>query len=295
MIPLPLRLLARADALWLGARRRRQAGKATVTAGAGIHADVAVPFIRQGDVWWPDFPQLGHSFWRAQEATLFRRNADLLTGRVLDLGCGDGIFGQIAGFPEDAVGADFDRPSLEIRRRVLPKADSVWADAGQLPFAEATFETAVSNSVFEHLPDLPACFSELHRVLVPGGRLLFTMTLGEFTRHLERLTGQRDTDCWIDTFGHHQQPSRTEVETGLRAAGFALETVMEYQPLWATRAYRRLLSPIEQALARRGSPARRSEAIRSMIPDVSRSLSMPRTEKGACVWVVARKKTQATP
>jgi SAM-dependent methyltransferase len=295
MIPLPLSLLARIDSAWLAERRRRMAGKPAVTAGAGIHSDQAIPFLQEGDVWWPDFPPLAHSFWRAQEVTLFRRNMNLIRGHVVDLGCGDGIFGQIAGFPEGAVGADFDRPSLEIRQRVLPGAESVWADAGKLPFESDRFDTAVSNSVFEHLPDLPACFAELFRVLVPGGRLLFTMTLGTFTRHLEELTGKGDAALWIGAFGHHQQPSRPEVETLLTKVGFTLDRTLEYQPVWASRIYRRLLSPVEESLVRKWTPARRTKEIHRLIPEVDRSLRMDQDGTGACLWVVATKPDVAAP
>ncbi len=289
MIPVPMKLLARLDACWLAVRRRRLTSRA-VTPGAGVHGDRRLPFEQLDGVWWPTgFPTMAHRFWRAQEATLFRRHAPLITGKVLDMGCGDGIFGELAGFPGDATGVDLDQPSLEIRRAVLPSAESIFADARNLPFESGRFQTVVSNSVFEHLPDLATCLSQINRELVPGGCLAFTMTLSEFTRQLERLTGAGDAAYWTVTFGHLQQVTRVELESLLRSVGFAVGEVLEYQPEWATKTYRQLVSPLAQFRERRWSRERQSDLARRLAHDVTRSLQMDPRQRGACAWMVARK------
>lgn len=236
---------------------------------------------------------MAHCFWRAQEATLFRRHAQLITGKLLDMGCGDGIFGELAGFPDDATGVDLDQPSLEIRGAVLKHAQSIYADARDLPFESETFQTVVSNSVFEHLPDLARCLAEIHRVLAPNGCLAFTMTLSEFTRQLERLTGAKDAAYWTTTFGHLQQVTRAELESLLKSIGFRLDEVVEYQPEWATETYRRLVSPLAQFCERRWSREHRSTVARRLMSDVKRSLQLDQRQRGACAWVVARKRIAA--
>ncbi len=286
---LGMRLIAAADRAWLAARRMKGSARGDVTAGAGIQGDGRLSCLQEQGIWWPQFPTLAHSFWRAQEVTLFRRVQDQIRGPVLDLGCGDGIFGELAGFPEDATGADFDKPSLEVRRRLLPKAPSFWADAGALPFKDGEFATAVSNSVCEHLPDLDACFRELHRVLRPGGRLFFTMTLGEFTRQLEALGGAGDARFWIANFGHHQQPTAEDVVQRLGRAGFVVEMARQYQPIAATETYRRLVSPVAQFLERRSSSETRRREISRLAAEASASLALQPPAKGACLWVVAGK------
>jgi ubiquinone/menaquinone biosynthesis C-methylase UbiE len=40
-----------------------------------------------------------------------------------------------------------------------------------LPFEDASFDVVVSNGVIDLVPDKEAVFSELHRVLRPGGRI----------------------------------------------------------------------------------------------------------------------------
>lgn len=43
-------------------------------------------------------------------------------------------------------------------------------DAENLPFADATFDIVYSNGVLHHTPDTEKAFSEVYRVLKPGGR-----------------------------------------------------------------------------------------------------------------------------
>ena len=284
-----LRLLALADALWLWLRAFRRGEQRAVTDGAGVQAQTAVAVRQWGEVFWPEFDTLAHSFWRAQEVTLFRRHAALVERPVLDLGCGDGVFGQLAGWPSDTTGIDFDEASLRVRARLCPGAVNLRADAGKLPLPDAAFATCVSNSVFEHLPDLDACLREAHRVLRPGGRLVFTMTLGTFSRHLRELTGAGDARAWLKRFGHRQEPDEAELLGRVSAAGFVVEQQVSYQPMSFTARYRALVSPVCQHLERRKSSAWREGQWELLAGVVSASLSGTVAGSGACVFVVARK------
>ena len=284
-----LRLLALADTLWLRLRAFRRGEQRAATAGAGVQAQAAVQLRTFGDVFWPEFDTLAHSFWRAQEVTLFRRHCALVEAPVLDLGCGDGVFSQLAGWPTEMTGLDFDEESLRVRARVCPGAMNVRGDAGKVPLPDAAFATCVSNSVFEHLPDLDACLREAHRVLRPGGRLIFTMTLGTFSQHLRRLTGAGDARAWLERFGHRQEPDEADLLRRVAAAGFTVEEKVSYQPVSFTARYRALVSPVCQYLERRKSSAWRECQWELLAPVVSASLSGTPAGAGACVFVVARK------
>ena len=50
-------------------------------------------------------------------------------------------------------------------------------DAQGLTFADASFSLVVSSETLEHIPDLAKALGEIHRVLVPGGKHLFTIPL----------------------------------------------------------------------------------------------------------------------
>jgi SAM-dependent methyltransferase len=286
---MPLRLLALADALWLRARALRRGEQLAATAGAGVQAHTAVPLTEVNGIFWPEFATLAHAFWRAQEVTLFRRHAALVQPPVLDLGCGDGCFGQLAGWPADTTGADFDAESLRVRAQVCPGAVNVRADAGALPLPDGAFATCVSNSVFEHLPDLDACLREARRVLRPGGRLVLTMTLGTFSSQLRALTGDADARAWLERFGHRQEPGEGDLLARVAAAGFTVEESISYQPQSFTARYRRLVSPAFQFVERRRSAAWRAEQRSLLAEEVSASLAATPAGAGACAFVVARK------
>ncbi|MFA6544036.1 MAG: class I SAM-dependent methyltransferase [Limisphaerales bacterium] len=284
-----LRLLALGDTLWLRLRALRRSEQRAATDGAGVQARAAVPLRTLGDVSWPEFDTLAHSFWRAQEVTLFHRHVALVQVPVLDLGCGDGVFGQLAGWPADTTGLDFDEESLRVRAQVCPGAVNVRADAGRMPLPDATFVTCVSNSVFEHLPDLDASLREAHRVLRPGGRLMFTMTLGTFSRQLRELTGAADARAWLERFGHRQEPDEADLLRRVAVAGFKVEQMVSYQPQSFTARYRRLVSPVFQFNERRRPATWRARECERLAGEVSASLASTPAGAGACVFVVARK------
>jgi ubiquinone/menaquinone biosynthesis C-methylase UbiE len=63
-----------------------------------------------------------------------------------------------------------------LRRRAAlarPDAEIVRAVAARLPFADASFDTAVVTAVLCTVPDQTAALAEIWRVLRPGGALLF--------------------------------------------------------------------------------------------------------------------------
>src|SRR6266540_5159085 len=100
--------------------------------------------------------------------------------RVLDLGCGAGTDSLVAAqmvAPEGhVVGIDMTREMLDKARRAAGEmgaenVEFVEGEAEQLPFADASFDVVISNGVIDLVPDKDAVFSELHRVLAPGGRL----------------------------------------------------------------------------------------------------------------------------
>lgn len=97
---------------------------------------------------------------------------------VLDLGCGTGrhaLWLASAGAIVTAV--DFSEGMLARARR-KPGADAVRFVVhdiqNRLPFEDGFFDRVVSGLVLEHIEDLHHFFSEVRRVLRPGGRALLT-------------------------------------------------------------------------------------------------------------------------
>jgi ubiquinone/menaquinone biosynthesis C-methylase UbiE len=103
-----------------------------------------------------------------------------LTGRerVLDVGCGAGhVTVGLAPAAAEVVAIDLTPAMLEqtqkqVRERGLTNVRFEPADAAALPFADASFDVAVSRYAAHHFADPVTVLHEVRRVLVPGGRWL---------------------------------------------------------------------------------------------------------------------------
>jgi ubiquinone/menaquinone biosynthesis C-methylase UbiE len=81
------------------------------------------------------------------------------------------------------VGSEGRVTGIDMTPEMLAKARAAVAEMGAtnvqfvegevetLPFEDASFDVVVSNGVIDLVPDKEAVFSELHRVLRPGGRI----------------------------------------------------------------------------------------------------------------------------
>lgn len=93
--------------------------------------------------------------------------------RALDLACGTGdLLIAEAERARAAVGVDITHRMLQLARRRAPHARVVTADMLALPFGQAQFDVVTTGYGLRNVPDLRAALVEVHRVLVPGGRLL---------------------------------------------------------------------------------------------------------------------------
>ena len=100
--------------------------------------------------------------------------------RVLDLGCGAGtdtlVAAQMVGPKGHVTGIDMTPEMLAKARSAademgLANVELVEGEAEQLPFEDETFDIVISNGVIDLVPDKDAVFSEIFRVLKPGGRI----------------------------------------------------------------------------------------------------------------------------
>jgi SAM-dependent methyltransferase len=97
------------------------------------------------------------------------RHAHLLTGELLDVGCGQKPYERLLA-PRLSRYVGLEHPETRHHRE---KVD-VWGDAAALPFDDASFDTVVSFQVLEHVPEPREVLAEMHRVLRPGGTLFVT-------------------------------------------------------------------------------------------------------------------------
>jgi SAM-dependent methyltransferase len=99
---------------------------------------------------------------------------------VLDLGSGAGMDSLIAALQ---VGPDGSVTGIDMTPEMIEKARAgashlglrnvtfIEGEAEQLPFESGSFDVVISNGVIDLVPDKEAVFTELFRVLRPGGRI----------------------------------------------------------------------------------------------------------------------------
>jgi len=122
--------------------------------------------------------------------------------RVLDLGSGAGtdslVAAQMVGESGRVTGIDMTPQMLAKARAAaaemrLEHVEFVEGEAEQLPFGDDSFDVVISNGVIDLIPDKEAVFTQLFRVLAPGGR----MQIADVTiQNPVSAEGRRNIDLW---------------------------------------------------------------------------------------------------
>jgi SAM-dependent methyltransferase len=149
---------------------------------------------------------------------------------VLDLGSGDASFAVQTFSKKLDIGLDpWRAPMAEARTRNAHKLLTL-AEGARMPFKDASFNTIVSNSVLEHIPDLEPVIAESFRVLRPGGHFLFCSPSDLFDRWLIGASvlgnSYRNFFQRISRHAHCDSPARWTQR--LQSHGFAVDKIWYY-------------------------------------------------------------------
>lgn len=93
-----------------------------------------------------------------------------LTGKILDFGCGAKPYAGYFTHADEYIGLDIEKSGHAHEDEQI----DVYYDGKRIPFEENHFDAVFSSEVFEHVFNLEEVLPEIHRVLKPGGKLLFT-------------------------------------------------------------------------------------------------------------------------
>jgi SAM-dependent methyltransferase len=153
-----------------------------------------------------------------------------IVGPVLDLGSGDGSFAaQTFSKPLD-VGLDPWRGPLWFSREKPTHNLRTLSDGARMPFTDASFQTVISNSVLEHIPDLEPVMAETYRVMRPGGYFLFCSPSEYFTDWFvgTKLFGERYRKFFNLISRHQHCDSPDQWRARLERQGFEIEKIWYY-------------------------------------------------------------------
>jgi SAM-dependent methyltransferase len=124
----------------------------------------------------------------------------------LEVGCGTGIYAdRVRALGWRPIGVDLSSGMLRHARQRLPV---VQGDAAVLPFADATFEVALSVMVHTDLPSYVPVLGELYRVLEPGGSLVHVGV----------------HPCFFGGFADRTDPDAVVIRPGYRDASWTTES-----------------------------------------------------------------------
>jgi|SRR6476659_270413 len=180
------------------------------------------------------------------------------SGDVLEIGGGTGA--NLDYYGDGVRTLTIVEPEKPMLRRLqhhieqsAPQAKALRAPAEDLPFNDASFDVVVSTLVLCTVDDVPRALRELHRVLRPGGKLLF---IEHVRSDDEKLARTQDRMLPINVrIGHGCHPNRRTLDS-IRDAGFEV-TSLEHDTLKHTPKF---IRPLIVGVAKRrpGDPDRQA-------------------------------------
>jgi ubiquinone/menaquinone biosynthesis C-methylase UbiE len=156
-----------------------------------------------------------------------RRLLDGLSGRVVELGAGNGL--NFAHYPKDVTEVVAVEPEPYLRARAHTAAEDapvpvsiVDGVADALPLDDASVDAGVASLVLCTVPDQGQALAELRRVIRPGGELRFYEHVASHHAAARATERALDATIWPRVGGgcHLARDTRTAIEQ----AGFTIES-----------------------------------------------------------------------
>src|ERR1700693_494806 len=179
------------------------------------------------------------------EVARLLEGSDISGCAILDIGCGLGAIDELLVKEYHAasvIGIDVDPSLLERMRARIERARMTGCIQGlqvrgaPLPCADASFDVVFSKDSLVQIPDKPAIFAEVLRVLRPAGRFIASDWLrggmGQYSaemREFFRLEGIA-----------YNMATLAESAEGLRAAGFDKVEIRDRHDRYLERARRQV-------------------------------------------------------
>ncbi len=200
----------------------------------------------------------------AEEVARLLEGCDITGCEILDIGCGLGAIDRLLVTEYGArsvVGIDIDPALVEATRERMARdglgdrVQAIAVDGGALPFSARSFDVVFSKDSLVQIPDKAAIFSEVLRVLRPGGRFIASDWLrggeGEYSAEMLeyfRLEGIT-----------YNMATLAQSATRLREAGFSDIVIRDRHDWYRDLAHRELAAlsgPLRGTIETRIGPER---------------------------------------
>jgi len=157
---------------------------------------------------------------------------------ILDLGCGDGLF--TLNLFVDKVKTGIDPNSNELQRAKISGLynELINCYGDFIPKERNCYNTIISNSVLEHIPDLQPVLKEVYRLLTDDGHFFVTLPTDKFDQYsifnqvLLKLrlneTAQKYRFIFNKFWRHYHYYSPDEWKKIFNQAGFEVVDEIEY-------------------------------------------------------------------
>ncbi|HTX44709.1 MAG TPA: methyltransferase domain-containing protein [Solirubrobacteraceae bacterium] len=172
--------------------------------------------------WGIDFGDIGQAQVLGKLRKLVGSELDRGYDRSLEIGAGTGYFSlnlALAGVVHEATCTDISPGMVstlgENAQRLGLSVKTARADAESLPFPSESFDLVLGHAVLHHLPDLRRAFSEFHRVLRPGGRIVFAgepSRVGDRIASVPKRAARWLSPAWRTLLG--AAPARAPIDPG---------------------------------------------------------------------------------
>ena len=116
----------------------------------------------------------------------------------------------------DALARNAQRLGLDVQ--------TVVADAEALPLPDASFDLVIGHAILHHLPDPARAFAECHRLLRPGGTVVFAgepSRIGDRLARIPKRAARASAPLWRRAIGAGEGADRS------RPAGHELEGLVD--------------------------------------------------------------------
>ena len=199
-------------------------------------------YDKLSDTYEKDIDKSSHYNTMYERPAMMERFPEALSGiDVLDAGCAAGWYSEaLADRGANVTGIDISEDMIgAAKKRAGQKAHFLTHDlTEELPFPDESFDWIVSSLTMHYVENWEPVFAEFHRVLKPGGRLLYSvhhpfMDFHEFQRP-DYFAVEMLTDTWVKPnitidVSFYRRPLQEIINCTSKR--FSVEQVIEPQPI----------------------------------------------------------------